>query len=61
MENSEQIINKIIKNCISIKVKVVEEDFKEIDKRSILNFGHTVGHGLENYIYTKSLTEIVLD
>lgn len=55
MENSEQIINKIIKNCISIKVKVVEEDFKETDKRSILNFGHTVGHGLEKlYSYKKS-------
>ena len=55
MENSEQIINKIIKNCISIKVKVVEKDFKETDKRSILNFGHTVGHGLEKlYSYKKS-------
>ena len=55
MENSEQIINKIIKNCICIKVKVVEEDFKETDKRSILNFGHTVGHGLEKlYSYKKS-------
>ena len=54
-ENSQQIINKIIKNCISIKVKVVEEDFKETDKRSILNFGHTVGHGLEKlYSYKKS-------
>jgi len=55
MENSQQIINKIIKNCIAIKVKVVEEDFKETDKRSILNFGHTVGHGLEKlYSYKKS-------
>lgn len=54
-ENSQQIINKIIKNCITIKVKVVEEDFKETDKRSILNFGHTVGHGLEKlYSYKKS-------
>ena len=54
-ENSQQIINKIIKNCIAIKVKVVEEDFKETDKRSILNFGHTVGHGLEKlYSYKKS-------
>ena len=54
-KNSQQIINKIIKNCITIKVKVVEEDFKETDKRSILNFGHTVGHGLEKlFSYKKS-------
>jgi len=31
-----------------IKASVVEEDEKDIGLRNILNFGHTVGHGVES-------------
>ncbi|MBA95740.1 MAG: 3-dehydroquinate synthase [Rickettsiales bacterium] len=37
------IITKSIKN----KIYVVEEDEKESSLRAILNFGHTIGHGIE--------------
>ncbi|MFL0246728.1 3-dehydroquinate synthase [Candidatus Clostridium stratigraminis] len=37
----------IIYTCLNIKTKVVKEDFEDKNKRNILNFGHTVGHGLE--------------
>ncbi len=46
-ENIEQNIDKIIINSLKIKKSVVEEDEKEIGLRKVLNFGHTVGHGIE--------------
>ena len=41
-------LEKIIAKSIKIKVKVVEEDEKESGLRRVLNFGHTVGHGIES-------------
>jgi len=37
----------IIADAISTKAKVVEEDEKESGLRKVLNFGHTIGHGIE--------------
>lgn len=42
-------LTKIIKKCLEIKVKYVVEDEKESHLRMHLNFGHTVGHGIEMY------------
>ena len=54
-KNTNALQNKIIKKCIDIKIRVVEEDFRENNKRMILNFGHTVGHAIERYYeYKKS-------
>ncbi len=36
-----------IKEGIDVKLKIVNEDFLEGDKRKLLNFGHTVGHLVE--------------
>ena len=38
---------EIIKEGIDVKLKIVNEDFLEDDKRKLLNFGHTVGHLVE--------------
>lgn len=47
-------IEEVILQCLKIKIKVVEEDEKEEDLRKILNFGHTIGHGVEKLgNYTK--------
>lgn len=45
MENIEEILYR---SC-DIKREVVEEDEKEHGLRMILNFGHTIGHGIEQY------------
>ncbi len=43
-----QIMQNVIARCIEIKRDIVEADEKEISGiRSLLNFGHTVGHILE--------------
>src|SRR6516225_10092722 len=40
-------IERLVARCAAIKAEVVMNDEKESDLRRILNFGHTVGHGLE--------------
>jgi 3-dehydroquinate synthase len=40
-------IARLVARCAAIKADVVMKDEKETDLRRILNFGHTVGHGLE--------------
>ena len=47
-EVMEHIEDILYRSC-DIKREVVEEDEKEHGLRMILNFGHTVGHGLEQY------------
>ncbi|MBQ6691785.1 MAG: 3-dehydroquinate synthase, partial [Clostridia bacterium] len=41
-------IDDIIESSLRIKKAVVEEDEKEQGLRKMLNFGHTVGHGIES-------------
>ncbi|MEG0772933.1 3-dehydroquinate synthase [Clostridium sp.] len=37
----------IIERCIDIKNEIVKRDYKDNDFRNVLNFGHTIGHGIE--------------
>jgi len=41
-------LHKIVTRSVGIKIRVVENDEREAGFRSILNFGHTVGHAIEN-------------
>ena len=43
MENIDQLIAASLR----IKAQVVKEDEKESGLRKVLNFGHTIGHGIE--------------
>ncbi|MBO5742958.1 MAG: 3-dehydroquinate synthase [Clostridia bacterium] len=54
-ENIENNIEKIIEKSLRIKRSVVEEDEKETGLRKILNFGHTIGHGIESFENLSSL------
>ena len=44
----EENIEKIIVGSLKIKKRVVELDEREAGLRRTLNFGHTVGHGIES-------------
>ena len=44
----ESNLEEIIIRSLRIKQSVVEQDEKETGLRKILNFGHTVGHGIES-------------
>lgn len=47
-ENADDCLEEIIVRSIAIKISVVEKDEKEAGLRRVLNFGHTIGHGIES-------------
>jgi 3-dehydroquinate synthase len=55
LARDRDLLNDIIARCISIKIRVVEEDERESGLRKILNFGHTIGHALEQVTGYKRL------
>jgi len=42
------LLRRIVHRCCALKAMVVERDERESDYRSILNFGHTLGHAIES-------------
>ena len=38
---------EVVRRAVAVKAEVVSEDFREDGRRAILNFGHTLGHGIE--------------
>ncbi len=42
-------IDTVIERSLRVKISVVEQDERESGLRKILNFGHTLGHGIETY------------
>ena len=47
--NINDSMDEIITRSLKIKKAVVEQDEKEQGLRKILNFGHTIGHGVESF------------
>jgi 3-dehydroquinate synthase len=46
---SQQKLAEIVERCVQIKANIVAEDEREESgKRALLNFGHTIGHGIES-------------
>lgn len=44
---TSETLEQIIFRAVQLKARVVEEDEKEQNLRKVLNFGHTLGHGVE--------------
>jgi len=47
MSLDEDILEEIVNASLQVKIEVVSQDEKENGYRRILNFGHTIGHGVE--------------
>lgn len=45
----------IILRALKVKKQVVEQDEHETGLRKILNFGHTIGHGIESYYHLQQV------
>jgi 3-dehydroquinate synthase len=41
-------LEDVVNRSVAVKVGVVNEDFTEQGRRAILNYGHTIGHGIES-------------
>ena len=48
MERDEDALEHMVAATAGIKSSVVEEDEKDTGLRNILNYGHTIGHGVES-------------
>lgn len=48
LELKGSFFEKALFDSCRIKVDIIEQDEKETGKRHLLNFGHTLGHALEN-------------
>ena len=49
-------IEAIVYQCCMIKKTIVEKDEKDQSERLLLNFGHTLGHGIEKYYNYTEIT-----
>ena len=47
LQRKPAVMRTIIERCCELKRRVVEKDEFESDYRRILNFGHTIGHAIE--------------
>ena len=48
LKRDGKTLSQIIARCCEIKAEVVGQDETESGLRAILNFGHTIGHAIEN-------------
>ena len=48
LKRDSKALAEIIARCCEIKAEVVSQDETETGLRAILNFGHTIGHAIEN-------------
>lgn len=51
--NKGEIPIELLTKAIKVKTTIVDLDFKEQVERKLLNFGHTIGHGLESLYLMK--------
>jgi len=47
LDGDAEAIRTVVTGSVMIKARIVSEDENEAGLRQVLNFGHTIGHGLE--------------
>jgi len=47
LDFDQNTLNYVVKKCSFLKKTIVEKDEKESGIRALLNYGHTIGHGIE--------------
>ncbi|MDP6525138.1 MAG: 3-dehydroquinate synthase [Kiritimatiellia bacterium] len=50
LSRNMELLVDIVARCCEIKAEVVGDDERESGTRAILNFGHTLGHAIENVL-----------
>ncbi len=47
---SPELLTEVVRRCMLVKSRVVENDEHESGERKLLNFGHTLAHALEKHL-----------
>jgi 3-dehydroquinate synthase len=56
LERREVDFEAIVRRAIAVKAKIVSADEKEADLRRLLNYGHTIAHGIEAAMHYEGIT-----
>ncbi|MEA2239629.1 MAG: 3-dehydroquinate synthase [Thermoanaerobaculia bacterium] len=49
-------VDDVVRKAIQVKAEIVSADEREADVRRLLNYGHTIGHGIEAALDYRDLT-----
>lgn len=49
-------VDEVVRRAIRVKAEIVSADEKEADLRRLLNYGHTIAHGIEAALHYEGLT-----
>ncbi|HXH91593.1 MAG TPA: 3-dehydroquinate synthase, partial [Thermoanaerobaculia bacterium] len=49
-------VDEVVRKAIQVKAEIVSADEREADLRRLLNYGHTIGHGIEAALDYRNLT-----
>lgn len=49
-------LDEVVRKAIRVKAEIVSADEREADLRRLLNYGHTIGHGIETALHYERLT-----
>jgi len=55
-ERRENDLDEIVRKAIRVKAEIVSADEKETDLRRLLNYGHTIAHGIEAALHYEGMT-----
>jgi 3-dehydroquinate synthase len=55
-ERRDDDIDEIVRKAIRVKAEIVSADEKEADLRRLLNYGHTIAHGIEAALQYEGIT-----
>ncbi|MEA2572115.1 MAG: 3-dehydroquinate synthase [Acidobacteriota bacterium] len=57
LEHAGEIdVDDVVRRAIRVKAEIVSADEKESDVRRLLNYGHTIAHGIEAALHYEGLT-----
>lgn len=56
LKENQSRMEEIVAQCIKEKQRLVEEDERDTGARLLLNFGHTIGHAIEQYYQYQKYT-----
>lgn len=55
-EGDDLDVDEMVRKAIRVKAEIVSADEKEADLRRLLNYGHTIAHGIEAALHYEGMT-----
>jgi 3-dehydroquinate synthase len=56
LERRPEILEDVVRRSIDVKGDIVALDERESNRRRVLNYGHTIGHGIETTMHYEGMT-----